>query len=169
MDTDTGSSVDRDGLRHADAALSMLRTEHRMIRDLFERYFRAANADLKRDAGSHLLLLIELHAAAEEGVFYPRVQQLAPGLVTHCMHEHEQVRRAIAMLKPMDESDPQAESLFRQLAEHVLSHIEDEEQQLFPLLEHSGMDLAAVSHDMMALATRLSAMHRRPPVTRLRQ
>lgn len=153
----------------ADYPLDLLRTEHRMLREMFGRYFHARDPEARRDLGSHLLLLLELHASVEEGVFYPRVRQAAPFLIGHCEHEHEQVRRIVDMLKPMDEVDRQAEILFRQLADAVLSHIETEEQQLFPQIEEADLDLGAVGTEMRALETRLAALHKHPPPVRLRQ
>jgi hemerythrin superfamily protein len=155
--------------RHQQHPLDTLRTEHRMIRETFDSFFGTADAGHKRDIGRHLVLLLELHASVEEGVFYPRVQQIDPVLVAQCEHDHEQARRIIEMLKPMDECDAQAEDLFRRLADAVLSHIDDEEQRLFPRIEQAGLDLGAIGHEMLVLEVRMSALHRHPPPVHLRQ
>jgi hemerythrin superfamily protein len=158
------SNFARRGEFPADRPLDALRTEHRLVRQLFEQYFQARDETDKRDTGTHILLLLDMHTSLEEGVFYPRVQEIDPTLIVHCEHEHEQARRIIEMLKPMDEGDPQAERLFRQLADAVFAHIDNEEQQLFPKVEQAGLDLHAIGNEMMALETRMIAAHAQRPV-----
>ncbi|HEY8608605.1 MAG TPA: hemerythrin domain-containing protein [Noviherbaspirillum sp.] len=146
--------------------VAMLRAGHNLLRQLFVQYAQARDPGEKRDVGSHLLLMMQLHAAVEEGVFYPRVQQIDPRLVGQCAHEHEQVHRIVQQLKPMDEGDPQAEHLFGLLKDAVLRHIEDEEQRLFPQIALAGLDLDAIFVEMQAMEARLAAARTHPPSTR---
>lgn len=155
MDIDT--SMRRRGEFPVDRPLDALKTDHQFVRQLFDRYFRTQDEHEKRDAGSHLLLLLEMHTSLEEGVFYPRVRNIAPALLDRCAHEHEQAEHLIARLKIMDEADPQAVALFRELADAVLRHIDAEEQQLFPKVQQANLDLSAIGQEMLALETRMIA------------
>jgi hemerythrin superfamily protein len=154
----------------ADAPIEALKTDHRFVRELFERYFATRDEDTKRETGRHVLLLLEMHTSLEEGVFYPRVRDADPRLVDHCEEDHEEARQLIDRLKPMDESDPQAEQLFRQLADMVLLHVEQEEANLFPKVEQAGLDLGAIGLEMQALQTRMIADRlQKPTAPGLRQ
>ncbi|WP_192805191.1 hemerythrin domain-containing protein [Noviherbaspirillum aerium] len=147
-----------------DAPIEALRTDHRFVKELFERYFATRDEDEKKETGRHVLLLLEMHASLEEGVFYPRVRDADPRLVDHCEEDHEEARQLIDRLKPMDESDPQAQQLFRQLADMVLLHVENEETSLFPKVEQAGLDLSAIGAEMQTLQTRMIADRLQKPI-----
>ncbi|MEC4718537.1 hemerythrin domain-containing protein [Noviherbaspirillum sp. CPCC 100848] len=147
-----------------DAPIEALRTDHRFVKELFERYFATRDEGEKKETGRHVLLLLEMHTSLEEGVFYPRVRDADPRLVDHCEEEHEEARQLIDRLKPMDESDPQAEQLFRQLADMIMLHVEEEETTLFPKVEQAGLDLSAIGMEMQALQMRMIADRMQKPV-----
>lgn len=54
----------------------------------------------------------------------------------------------------MDDDDPLAPQLFRQLAGAVIVHIESEEQEQFPKVEQANMDLTAIGNEMQTLESR---------------
>lgn len=168
MDIDTRAR--RRGEFPVDRPLDALKADHQFVRQFFDRYFQTQDEHEKRDAGSHLLLLLEMHGSLEEGVFYPRVRDVDPALLDRCAREHEQAEQLIHTLKSMDEADPQAVALFRRLADAVLSHIETEEQQLFPKVRQAHLDLSAIGQEMLALETRMIAGRaHRPAAPGLRQ
>jgi hemerythrin superfamily protein len=141
----------------ADRPLDALRADHHLVRQLFERYFQAQEAAEKRDLGTHVLLLLEMHTSLEEGVFYPRVRDADPALIERCIQEHAQAGQMIATLRRMDESDPQAVQTFHQLADAIFRHVDTEEQQLFPKIAQAGLDLGAIGREMRDFETRLIA------------
>ncbi|HJV86392.1 MAG TPA: hemerythrin domain-containing protein [Noviherbaspirillum sp.] len=147
-----------------DRPMDVLKADHQLTRQLFDRYFQARDADEKKDAGTHIVLLLEMHTSIEEGVFYPRVRGVDPALVDHCEQDHEQARQWIERLKIMDESDPQAEQLFRQLADAILKHIDVEEQQLFPKVQQAGLDMGEIGLEMQSLETRMIADRQHKPM-----
>lgn len=147
-----------------DRPMEALKTDHNFIRQLFDRYFQTQDADDKREAGTHLLLLLEMHTSLEEGVFYPRVRDADPALIDHCEQEHEQARPLIDRLKLMDETDPQTVQMFHPLQEAIFKHIDTEEQQLFPKVEQANLDLSAIGQEMLAFETRMIAGRAQRPV-----
>lgn len=154
----------------SDAPIEALRADHRFVKELFDRYFATRDEDEKKETGRHVLLLLEMHTSLEEGVFYPRVRDADPRLVDHCEEEHEEARLLIDRLKPMDESDPQAQQLFRELADIVLLHVEHEENDLFPKVEQAGLDLSAIGMEMQSLQMRMIADRlQKPAAPGLRQ
>jgi hemerythrin superfamily protein len=167
---DIDTSMRRRGEFPVDQPLEALKTDHQFVRQLFDRYFQAQDDDEKKDAGSHLLLLLEMHTSVEEGVFYPRVHTVDPTLLDQCAQEHDQAAQLIDTLKLMDEADPQAVALFHELADAVLRHIDTEEQQLFPKVQQANLDLGAIGREMLALETRMIAGRaQRPAAPGLRQ
>ncbi|MGV3741398.1 MAG: hemerythrin domain-containing protein [Burkholderiaceae bacterium] len=130
--------------------IEALKRDHRYVEQLFDRYLNTNDMAVKREAGPEIIRAFELHADLEEAVFYPQVRDLDPGLVDHGEQEHQEARRLIEQLKSMDMTHPQSDALFRQLADAILHHIESEEQQLFPKVQQSGIDLEALGIEMQA-------------------
>jgi len=147
----------------SDRPLEALKTDHDLVRQLFDRYFQTSDAGERKDLGGHLLALLEMHAELEENVFYPRVREADPSLVSHCEEEHARARQLIDALKLMDEDGQQAEPLFRQLQEAVSRHVEEEERQLFPKIEQAGLDMGALGNEMQSYEIRLIAARNQRP------
>lgn len=166
---DIDSRMRQRGEFPADQPMEALKTDHGYVRELFDSYFRAKDAGERKDLGAHILSLLEMHTELEENVFYPRVREVDPSLVGQCEEEHAQARRLIEALKPVDEGDPQAEPLFRQLAEAILSHVDVEEQQLFPKIAQANLDLGAIGSEMQAFEIRaIAARNQRPAAPGMR-
>lgn len=135
----------------------VLEADHILTRELFDSYLNTQNPNVKKDVGPRILVLLEVHTAIEEGVFYPRVREVDASLVDQCEAEHEQARQLIKQLGGMEEGDPQTDRMFRQLADLVLTHIDTEEQQLFPKVQQSNLDLAAIGQEMHAFEASMIA------------
>jgi hemerythrin superfamily protein len=133
-----------------DQPLQMLIKDHDFVRHLFNRYLNTQDIAVKKEAGPRILSLLEMHTSLEETVFYPRVHDADPALVDACEHDHQEVRQMIDQLRDMDESDPQCDSMFRQLADAVLRHVQTEEQQLFPKVESAGIDMTELGLQLQA-------------------
>lgn len=147
-----------------DRPLDALREDHRFVRELFDRYFGAQDANDKKDIGGHLLTLLETHTSLEEDVFYRRVRDTDATLVEHCEREHDCAAQMIRSLRLMNDGDPQADQMFRQLADAIFRHIDTEEQQLFPAVEQSSLDLDAIGREMQAAETRMIAARTQKPI-----
>jgi hemerythrin superfamily protein len=160
----THTNADQRGEFPVDRPMDALKTDHHLVRQLFERYFSARDIDEKKELGPHILLLLEMHASLEEGVFYPRVHDADPRLVEHCVQDHTEARDLIEQLKLMDEGDPQAEQMYRRLADAIFAHVEIEEQQLFPKIQQSNIDLTAIGQEMQAFETTMIAQRLQKPI-----
>lgn len=88
---DIDSDLRRRGEFPVDKPMEALRTDHHFGRQYFDRYFQCQDTDEKKAVGRHNLLLLEMHAALEEGVFYLRVHKVDPSLVEHIDAEEQQL------------------------------------------------------------------------------
>lgn len=153
-----------------DQPMEALKRDHQYVRQLFDRYLFTNDIAVKQEAGPEIIRALELHTDLEETVFYPRVRDIAPDLVDHSEQEHQEARQLMEQLKGMDAQDPQCDQFFRQLADSVLRHVESEEQQLFPKVQQSGLDLASLGLEMQAYeASAISAQARASDQPRMRQ
>lgn len=144
-----------------DQPMEALKADHHFVRQLFDRYLNTRDMNVKREAGPRAIMLVEMHSALEEGVFYPKVHQADPSLVDRCEDDHQQVKEMIAQLKTMSEDDPQFEQVFRQFADAVLRHVDIEERELFPKVEQANLDLTAIGIQMQMFESSMVAAQAR--------
>jgi hemerythrin superfamily protein len=99
-----------------------------------------------------------MHSRLEEGVFYPGVRRVDPNLIARFEEDHLAVDDLLATLQGMSMDDARAEPLVRELLDAVLSHIRQEEQQLFPELKQAALDLTSIGLEMQAFEANLVHM-----------
>lgn len=141
-----------------DDPMQALEKDHDFVKQLFEEFLNTDDMPVKQQAGPRILMLLEMHSALEEAIFYPVVQSLDEDLVDECEEQHAQADQLIQQLKSMEVSDPQYEQLLQQLCDAVLQHIDIEENQLFPVVRQSNLDLEAMGLEMQAYEANMVAM-----------
>jgi hypothetical protein len=57
-------------------AISLLKTDHRKVKNLFARYESAGNFSTKQLIAEQVFTELELHAQLEENVFYPAYAEM---------------------------------------------------------------------------------------------
>jgi hemerythrin superfamily protein len=163
MSNDPNADRDDSGLP-VDEPIAVLEADHILARDLFDRYLNTEDLKIKRDIAPRILVLLEVHTALEEKVFYPDVHGVDSSLVDQCKADHEQARQLIEQLHGMDLSDLQTDEVFRQLADLVLKYIDTEEQQLLPKVQQANLDLDAIGREMQTFeASVVAAQGYYPP------
>jgi hemerythrin superfamily protein len=103
---------------------------------------------VKKRFRHELILTLKQHTDLGRTLFYPKVHSILPELIDASMQEPQEARQLIEQIKGTDLTHPQCEQLFQRLGDAVLHHIDTEEQQLFPKLEKSGIDLKALGLEM---------------------
>ena len=96
-----------------------------------------------------------MHTSLEEAVFYPRVQELDSALIDRCEDDHQQADELITQLQSLKPGDSEYDHLMQQLQQAILSHITVEEQQLFPMVRSSSINLQDLALQMKAYEANL--------------
>ena len=142
----------------SDQPLEALRKDHAMVKSLFDHYLNTSDSSVKEKTGARILLMLEMHTDLEEATFYPKARAIAPDLVDHAEHEHDEATQLIREIKGMTPGDPQCDHLYQQLCDAVMHHVAEEENKLFPKIEQSDLDLEALGLEMQAYeASRFSS------------
>lgn len=145
----------------ADAPLEALKKDHHYVEQLFDRYLNTDNLQVKNESGQEILQVLEMHMILEETVFYPGVHAIDSALVDQCEQDHEQAKQLIAQLGGRDPGDSRCDDLFRQLSDAITQHVHREEQQLFPKIEQSGLDMNALGIEMQAFEANMVSQQAR--------
>ena len=141
-----------------DDPIQMLVRDHDTVRTLADKYLNSSDIAVKKQAATQLLQAIHLHSRLEESIFYPNVRCLDDNLVRHFEQDHLKVDDLLATLQGMSLDDARAEPMMREMLNSVLSHIEEEEQQLFPRLSQSNVDMSDIGLQMQSFEANLVHM-----------
>jgi hemerythrin superfamily protein len=143
---------------NTDDPIAALVRDHDMVRKLADKYLNSSDMEVKKQAATQLLQAIHTHSRIEESVFYPNVRCLDDNLVRHFEQDHLKVDDLLATLQGMAPDEPRAEPMMRELLTSLMSHIDEEENNLFPRLRQSNVDMADIGLQMQALEANLIHM-----------
>jgi hemerythrin superfamily protein len=125
-------------------AISLLKTDHRKVKNLFARYESAGNFSTKQLIAKQVFTELELHAQLEENVFYPAYAEMTgkngTQLVADSRLAHEHVRELMSELQGIDLNEAEFEGKFHELMGIVREHVAEEENAMFPEAEQMLAD-----------------------------
>jgi hemerythrin-like domain-containing protein len=142
-------------------AIALLKEDHQRVKDLFAQYEATSNAEAKETLAQEVFVELETHAQLEENIFYPSVNEetdKGPELVKESLQEHETVKQLIAALRQMGPQSAEFDAKFHELMQNVEHHVEEEENDMFPLAEAQlAEDLEELGEEMQDLKKELLA------------
>jgi hemerythrin-like domain-containing protein len=149
-------------------AITMLKDDHKAVEQLFKRFEKAGPRAYveKRDIVDRIIEELSVHAAVEEQLFYPVARATVPGtedLALESLEEHAVAKWVLADLEKMSPEDERFDAKVNVLIENVRHHIEEEEQDLFPMVrdELGRNDLSELG-EAMAKAKAVAPTHPHP-------
>jgi hemerythrin superfamily protein len=148
-------------------AVELLKEDHSKVKELFKEFEGAADQLSKQDIARKCFQELKVHAAVEEEIFYPAVEDAADAEdeVAHSREEHQKVKDSIAELENLSMGG-EFDTKFRVMAENVRHHIEEEEGKMFPQAEVSGIDLVELGEEMSSRKSELEGAAARPRARR---
>jgi hemerythrin superfamily protein len=129
--------------------------DHRSVQALFFEIETAGEP--RRELLDRLVQELDVHARAEEAVFYPAVREVSRR-IDDAESGHEYVRQQIAALQAQSPDSGEFLSALRQLKQTVLAHAMEEESGIFmdaqrlglPRLEELGAAMERHREQLMA-------------------
>jgi hemerythrin superfamily protein len=134
-------------------ALSVLRRDHRLAEELFAEFARSAPQQLDPLA-RRICKMLRVHTQIEEELFYPAVGRALTAdkeLLDDSRREHAQAKESIVRIESMTSESPSFVDEVEMLSKRVAEHVAAEEQELFPRVGATKLDLTALG---VALAER---------------
>ncbi|WP_224241560.1 hemerythrin domain-containing protein [Hyalangium gracile] len=118
-------------------ALDLLKEQHEEVSKLFKKFEKlddGASAE-RRELFIMIADRLSAHATIEEQYFYPSIKtDKSEALVREALEEHLGVKRFIADLLDMAPTDENFDAKMKVLKENVEHHVEEEEEELFPMV-----------------------------------
>ena len=138
----------------AQDAVSLLSADHAEVKQMFESYRQLVdeNADDEQrgELARKICSMLTVHAEIEEEIFYPAMRDSVDDELTldEAEVEHAAARELIEQLEGMDPGDALYDAKVIVLGEYVDHHVQEEENEIFPQAEKSGIDLDELGADL---------------------
>ena len=138
-----------------DDAIKLLKTDHKEVSDLVDKYENGRlSKDRKVAVAKQICMALTVHAQIEEEIFYPAAREAVRGgedLLDEAEVEHGSIKELVSAI---ENASPDDDDLFdarvKVLGEYVKHHVKEEENELFPKLRKSDMDLEEVGAQLAA-------------------
>lgn len=119
-------------------AIDLLKADHRKVEELFERVRENENGN-NESIFKKIKQELDVHAHIEEAIFYPHLLEKGDAelqrIVREGIEEHRQVKAWLAELDAGSGESEEFKARLKVLMEDVEHHVEDEEDEMFPLVE----------------------------------
>jgi len=125
--------------RRAMRITNILKKDHRVVSGLFlslETVGRT-NASLAESIFEQIRTEVEVHAQAEEEIFYTAIARVEFGAggskISHSREEHQEIRNLMSSISTMDAGSTEFMSKTTELKEKIQHHVEEEETRIFQI------------------------------------
>jgi hemerythrin-like domain-containing protein len=112
-------------------AISLLKEEHHIFRQLFDRAKDASDSEIVEIA-EELCMRLAVHMTIEEEILYPALKPvLGDDEVNEGIVEHQSGKRIIAELEQLDGDETLFRAKVHVLGEETIHHIDEEDEDMF--------------------------------------
>lgn len=157
-------------------AIALLKQDHRTVEALFSE-FEDADETEQSSLAERICNMLTVHAQIEEGILYPAAQEALEDeeeleLVSEAHVEHQSAKDLIAKIEAMTSEDESFKATVSVLGEYIKHHVKEEENELFPALRKTELDLKEVGSQLaerkFALMEEMGIEAEEPPQARKR-
>ncbi|MEP6604890.1 MAG: hemerythrin domain-containing protein [Nitrosospira sp.] len=134
-------------------AIKLLTEDHSKVKKMFKEFEKLSKKDDmagKEELAVQICKELSVHAQLEEEIFYPAVREAIEedDLMNEAMVEHASAKDLIAQIQSMATSDPMYDAVVTVLGEYINHHVEEEQNEMFPKVEKSDIDLDELGLEM---------------------
>ena len=138
-------------------AIEQLIADHREVESLFDAYDdlveSEADSGEKQALALQICVMLTAHATVEEELFYPAAREVLgedEDLVDEADVEHVCAKDLIAQIETGSPDDPLYDAKVKVLGEYIDHHVQEEEQEMFPKVRKSDLDLDLLGEEQAA-------------------
>jgi hemerythrin superfamily protein len=149
-------------------ALEFLEHKHDEIDELFSQFEEIKdNGDdtQKEELVARICEELTIHAKIEETIFYPAarraVQEQGQELLDEAAVEHQTLKDIVGRLEMAPTSDPLYDAGVKVLSEYTKHHVREEENELFPKVRQTNLDLQALGQQLAQRQQELESQDQR--------
>jgi hemerythrin-like domain-containing protein len=149
--------------KRSENAIALLKSDHAEVADLFEKYEKRANrldSRAKSALAREICEALTIHATIEEEIFYPACKEHledAEDLLAEAKVEHQSLKELIGKIEGEKPGTDEFDAEVTVLGEYVKHHVKEEQNELFPKVRKSDMDLDELGKRLTARKSELQA------------
>jgi len=160
--TKKSSSKARVARRPKDA-IALLRADHAAVQALFDQFEKARDDARKQKLAQQICMELKIHASIEEEIFYPATREFLPkekDLLDEAEVEHASAKELIAQIEAGGPGTALWEAKVTVLGEYIKHHVKEEQNEMFPKVRKTKLDLQALGAQLQSRKDELTAtMH----------
>ncbi len=135
-------------------AIKLLTEDHNKVKKMFKEFEKLSKKNDtagKEELATQICKELSVHAQLEEEIFYPAVREAIDedDLMNEAMVEHASAKDLIAQIQSMAASDAMYDAVVTVLGEYINHHVEEEQNEMFPKVEKSDIDLDELGLEMV--------------------
>lgn len=140
-------------------ATRLLRADHKHVSELFQQFENARSSSRKKALVQEICQELTVHAQIEEEIFYPAVQVALNDkeLVPEAIVEHQTLKYLIAQIEDAETNSELYGAKVKVLSEYVQHHVKEEQNEIFPKVKDSTLDLIELGSQMAQRKEELKA------------
>ena len=142
-------------------AVQFLKAEHRQVKKAFEKYQNLGSRAFasKKKLADEICQDLLLHTQVEEEIFYPAFRQAvkdAKAMADEAKVEHDVAKELINQIQSMESEDELFDAKVKVLSEYINHHVKEEEEEMFPAIRDTGVDVQSLGERMQTRKEELS-------------
>ena len=139
----TTKSVEPTSMQKTKEATALLRADHKLVNDLFEEYEKTRSTAKKKSLVKQICMELTVHAQIEEEIFYPAVKKALRDkeLIPEATVEHATLKDLISQVEGVEPDGEMFDAKIKVLSEYVKHHVKEEQNEIFPKVKASSLDL----------------------------
>lgn len=140
-------------------AIQLLRADHRKVQGLFDQFEKARGDDKKAELAQEICAELKVHAQIEEEIFYPAARKALKeqDLIDEAAVEHASAKDLIAQIEQARAGDELFDAKVTVLGEYIKHHVKEEQNELFPQVKKTKLDLKALGRELAERKDALTA------------
>jgi hemerythrin superfamily protein len=140
-------------------AIALLKADHEAVSQLFAEYEKTRSVANKKALVAEICTALSVHAQIEEEIFYPAVKAALKDklLVPEATVEHAGVKDLIAQVEGVEPDGEMYDAKVKVLSEYVKHHVKEEQNEMFPKVKSSSLDMVELGARMAARKDELLA------------
>ncbi len=134
------------------SAIAILRADHKLVSGLFSDYEKTRSVPKKKALVAQICTELTVHAQVEEEIFYPAVKSALRDkvLVPEATVEHASLKDLISQVEGQEPDGEMYDAKITVLSEYVKHHVKEEQNEMFPKVKSSKLDLEDLGARILA-------------------
>lgn len=143
-------------------AIGLLTDDHKKVQKMFKEYEKLSKQEDeqgKDELARQICAELAIHAQIEEEIFYPAAREVLDeqDILDEAEVEHATAKDLVDQIESMQANEDMFDAKVTVLGEYINHHIKEEQEQMFPKIKKSSLDLEALGEELVQRKQELMA------------